>query len=520
MTITIQQAVTAHNDGKLEEAERLYREILKEEPTQLDANNNLGALLYGMNRLVEAEKILKKVIELKPDYAEAHYNLGNVQKNFGRLEEAEQCYKKAVEFKPDYAEAYHNLGNTLFDLKRFNDAEKILKKVIELKPDYVEGHFDLSNFFYSTGKFEQSAESYRQVIILKPNHVAAHNNLGNALYALGKMQEAKITFLKAIELKPDYAEAHANLGSTLYALDKFEEAEASYKKAIELKPDYTDARYDFAVTQHTLKQYKKAADEFLLINYKDSKNYLLKCWFALNEKSNFIKQLDEMLDQGKNDAVIGSFVSRSRARYGINRHNPFCNEPLNYVLKTDMTKLCDFNNIFIKAAKNILNDDATFNRTQSLLTNGTQTSGNLFSQKNDHIEEMRNIIYLEIEKYYKKFKDSEEGFIKNWPKESSLNGWLVNMKSGGKLSPHMHDYGWLSGSIYINVPQTKKIDSGKLVVCIDNEEDEKESSKNLKKIIDVVTGSICLFPSSLLHYTIPFEANEERIVLAFDVKAK
>jgi hypothetical protein len=30
---------------------------------------------------------------------------------------------------------------------------------------------------------------------------------------------------------------------------------------------------------------------------------------------------------------------------------------------------------------------------------------------------------------------------------------------------------------------------------------------------------MCLFPSSLLHYTIPFEAEEDRTVLAFDVKA-
>jgi hypothetical protein len=31
---------------------------------------------------------------------------------------------------------------------------------------------------------------------------------------------------------------------------------------------------------------------------------------------------------------------------------------------------------------------------------------------------------------------------------------------------------------------------------------------------------LCLFPSSLLHYTIPFESNQERIVLAFDVELK
>ena len=88
------------------------------------------------------------------------------------------------------------------------------------------------------------------------------------------------------------------------------------------------------------------------------------------------------------------------------------------------------------------------------------------------------------------------------------------MKSGGKLKPHMHDYGWLSGSIYINVPEKKTVDSGNLVVCID------DTDETNKKSIDVKTGSLCLFPASLLHYTIPFESDEERIVLAFDVKPK
>jgi hypothetical protein len=47
-----------------------------------------------------------------------------------------------------------------------------------------------------------------------------------------------------------------------------------------------------------------------------------------------------------------------------------------------------------------------------------------------------------------------------------------------------------------------------------------ESEGNKKNIIDVKTGSLCFFPASLLHYTIPFESEEERIVLAFDVIPK
>ena len=94
---------------------------------------------------------------------------------------------------------------------------------------------------------------------------------------------------------------------------------------------------------------------------------------------------------------------------------------------------------------------------------------------------------------------------------------MINMKSGGSLSPHMHELGWVSGSVYINVPPKSKIDSGNLVVCMG---DQGNNEKSEKKIIDVVTGSLCLFPSSLHHYTIPFESKEDRIVLAFDVLAK
>jgi len=42
----------------------------------------------------------------------------------------------------------------------------------------------------------------------------------------------------------------------------------------------------------------------------------------------------------------------------------------------------------------------------------------------------------------------------------------------------------------------------------------------VNRTIDVVTGSLVLFPASLTHYTIPFESEEERLVLAFDVKQK
>ena len=92
------------------------------------------------------------------------------------------------------------------------------------------------------------------------------------------------------------------------------------------------------------------------------------------------------------------------------------------------------------------------------------------------------------------------------------------MKSGGKLKPHIHENGWLSGSLYINIPPKLMTESGNLVVSLGEETDAADTRLNLKKVIDVATGSLVLFPASLTHYTIPFEAEEDRIVLAFDVK--
>ena len=174
----------------------------------------------------------------------------------------------------------------------------------------------------------------------------------------------------------------------------------------------------------------------------------------------------------------------------------------------------------MKTAKSILDENQIPNRRQTLLLSGNQTSGNIFDIINDDTNEIQKIIRTEIEKYREKFKNSEEGLITKMPTDYSLYGWLISMKSGGNLRPHIHTEGWLSGSIYINVPKKLKDNCGNLVVSIGEENDAIDARINEKKTINVLTGSMVLFPASLMHYTIPFESEENRIVLAFDVREK
>ncbi len=480
-----------YQNGQFSDAQKLAVSITNDFPRHPFGWKILGAVLKQTGRVIDSLNAMQKSVKLAPQDFDAHYNLGATFQELRRLEEAIVCYTQAIALKPDLAEAHSNLGNTFTQLGRLEEALASCREAISLKPEYAEAHSNLADTLKQLGRLDEAVASYGQAISLKPDLAAAHSNMGNTLKQLGRLDEAVDSYGQAISLKPDLAAAHSNLGRTLQELGRLDEAEASYTQAIALKPE------DFK-----------------------THNQLLMCLFLQDKKSAFFDELDYLINQDKASANIGSLTSRSYLKYGLKKPNLFCSKPLKYVLHNDLSKQYDFEKVFVKKAKSILEDNKILNREQSLLVNGNQTSGNIFEIINDETIEIQNIIRIEVEKYQAKFKNSEEGLIKKMPTEYSLYGWLISMKKGGNLRPHIHTEGWLSGSIYINVPQKLKVDCGNLVVSLGEENDAIETHINEKKTINVVTGSIVLFPASLMHYTIPFESEEERIVLAFDVREK
>ena len=63
---TLQQAITAHQEGKLQEAERLYRAILQSQSAHPDANHNLGVIALSVNKTDAALPLFKTALEANP----------------------------------------------------------------------------------------------------------------------------------------------------------------------------------------------------------------------------------------------------------------------------------------------------------------------------------------------------------------------------------------------------------------------------------------------------------------------
>ena len=261
-----------HQSGRLQQAEVIYNDILKDNPRNTDALNFLGVLFHqtGKNEIAISnfEKAIKinpgiadyynncgiacralkknekaiihfeKAIALKPEYAEAHNNLGVVYKDLGRDEDAIACYQQALTIKPDYAEALKNLGIQFHNSGQFEEAIVRFEAFLAISPDDVDVLFNLARVLHKQGNMEEAIVRYNQVLSIKPDYAVAHNNLGAIFQAVGKIEKAVTSFEQALIVNPDYAEAYNNLGNVLHLMGRLQDAIASYEKAIALKPNY------------------------------------------------------------------------------------------------------------------------------------------------------------------------------------------------------------------------------------------------------------------------------------------
>jgi Tfp pilus assembly protein PilF len=72
----IADAIALHQRGRLKDAERGYRAILRKQPGRADAWFLLGVVQFQRGQPADAAASYQRALALQPDHAEAHNNLG------------------------------------------------------------------------------------------------------------------------------------------------------------------------------------------------------------------------------------------------------------------------------------------------------------------------------------------------------------------------------------------------------------------------------------------------------------
>ncbi len=285
-------ALQHHQAGRLDDAERLYRQVLAADCRHSDSLNLLGVVAAQRGRHDLAVDMIGKAIAINATIPAYHCNLGAALKEHGRLDEAVACYRRALTLKPDYPEAHNNLGAALAELKRLDEAAACYRAALDLRPDFPGAHNSLGNLLRQTGRLEAAVACYRRALELRPGDPEAHNNLGRGLQQQGQLEAAVACYRRALvlrprypealnnlanalaeqgwpdeaiaccrmalKLRPDDPEAHYNLGNALAGLGRLDEAVASCRRAVDLKPDFPEAHNNLGNALQQLRRLDEA----------------------------------------------------------------------------------------------------------------------------------------------------------------------------------------------------------------------------------------------------------------------
>lgn len=142
-------ARTAAQEGRFDEAESQFRELLQLVPNHAPSLASLALTQMKQQKFEEAQTNLETSLELSPENSYALFLMGLLKISQERYEDAVTFLSRATVLDPDDAEAQNYLGVALAEVGHRNPAETALRKAIRLRPQYTDAHINLAIVYAS-----------------------------------------------------------------------------------------------------------------------------------------------------------------------------------------------------------------------------------------------------------------------------------------------------------------------------------------------------------------------------------
>ncbi|HEY2009856.1 MAG TPA: tetratricopeptide repeat protein [Rhizomicrobium sp.] len=198
-----EQGVTAHRAGRLDQAEKLYREVLRADAANFPALHMLGFLKAQQGRYDDAIALLNKAVRKKPADPAALAHYAHALMAAQRFNEALAAYDRLLALQPAHFEAHYNRGVILSQQQKYEEALAALDQALKLQPNAMTVHFNRGVVLAELERHREALESYDRVLALDPSYAPAIAN--RAMVALSLCdwdRAAQFTAEQAVMLAP------------------------------------------------------------------------------------------------------------------------------------------------------------------------------------------------------------------------------------------------------------------------------------------------------------------------------
>jgi|HubBroStandDraft_1064217.scaffolds.fasta_scaffold01370_8 cytochrome c-type biogenesis protein CcmH/NrfG len=272
-----------------------FQKLVALDPGNIEAQSNLGVLLFFRGNYQEAVPQLRAAIDLQPQLWKIRSLLGLAEEHMADLADARKDLEASfpmivtrqlkIEVGLDLVGLYTGSGELdkaaglVSQLKTaYPDAPEVLyaayrtyadlsgESMLSLSlvaPDSAQMHQLLAHEEIRQGNTNAAVDQFRQAIALDPDLPGVHYELAELLNTsqdLVVKKEAEQEYRAALKSNPQDEKSICKLGEIALQTGKVQEANEDFSKAIALRPDDSDAKLDMAKVLIQLNQPAKGQE--------------------------------------------------------------------------------------------------------------------------------------------------------------------------------------------------------------------------------------------------------------------
>jgi Flp pilus assembly protein TadD len=238
------EALSCHTSGRLDDAERLYKQVLAIEPRVSDAVHLLGVIALARGEGRKAAKTIQRAIKMRGDFPAYHGNLALTYLTLNKFKEAAKAAQMALKLDSQDSGFHCSLGSALDGLGKLAEAESAFCRALEIDPVDGAALNNLGTIYLRNGNFDRSAAMFGRYLAQEPNDAAVLSQRAGAFIELSRLEDAERDLEAVFRLAPDSIMGLKNRAKLNIAREAWPAARADLEAVLLRAPEDAPALVD------------------------------------------------------------------------------------------------------------------------------------------------------------------------------------------------------------------------------------------------------------------------------------